>query len=105
MRKQSIGPWDGAVSGRQGSRQGGEGNGELHVEDLEPLLLRCQAKDLLLQPLVFLLQRMQGLQHLHNFRERRSLDLVHNASEKQGQDEGRGLARRGDRDILRGCSR
>lgn len=70
LRMQPIGPWDRAVCGRQGSRQGREGHRELHVEDLQSLLLGCQAEDLLLEPLVFLLQGMQGLQHLHNFRER-----------------------------------
>lgn len=69
MRKQPIGPWDRAISGRQASRQSREGHGELHIEDLESLLLGCQAQDLLLKPLVFLLQGMQGLQHLHNLRE------------------------------------
>lgn len=69
MRKQPIVPWDRAISGRQGSRQGREGHRELHIEDLQSLLLGCQAEDLLLEPLIFLLQRMQGLQHLHNFRE------------------------------------
>lgn len=91
LRKQSIGPRDRAVGGRQGSRQGREGHRELHVKDLQSLLLSGQAKDLLLQPLVFLLQCMQGLQHLHNFRERRSPGLVHKASKRQGQCEGQGL--------------
>lgn len=100
MRKQSIGPRDRAISGRQDSRQGREGNGELYIEDLESLLLSCQAKDLLLQPLVLLLQCMQGLQHLHNFRERRSLGLVHNAPKRQGQPEGQSLEGRGDQALL-----
>lgn len=69
LRKQPIVPWDRAISGRQGSGQGREGHRELHIEDLQSLLLGCQAEDLLLEPLIFLLQRMQGLQHLHNFRE------------------------------------
>lgn len=107
LRKQPIGPWDRAVRGRQGSRQGREGHRELHIEDLQSLLLGCQAEDLLLEPLVFLLQRMQGLKHLHNFREkRRSLRLVRHASRRQGQREGQGLEGKGypDRCLWGGSS-
>lgn len=70
MGRQAIGPRDWAVGGRQGGRQGGEGHRKLHVENLQSLLLGRQAQDLFLKPLVFLLQRVQGLQHLHDCRER-----------------------------------
>lgn len=70
MGRQAIGPRDRAVGGRQGGRQGGEGHRELHVENLQPLLLGRKAQDLLLKPLVFLLQCMQRLQHLHNCRQK-----------------------------------
>lgn len=69
MGRQAIRPRDRAVGGRQDGRQGREGHRELHVENLQPLLLGRQAQDLLLKPLVFLLQRMQRLQHLHDCRE------------------------------------
>lgn len=70
MGRKAIGPRDRAVGGRQDGRQGREGHRELHVENLQPLLLGRQAQDLLLKPLVFLLQRVQRLQHLHYCREK-----------------------------------
>lgn len=70
LGRQAIGPRDRAVGGRQGGRQGGEGHRELHVENLQPLLLGRQAQNLFLKPLVFLLQRVQCLQHLHDCGER-----------------------------------
>lgn len=70
MGRQAIGARDRAVGSRQDSRQGREGHRELHVENLQPLLLGCQAQNLLLKPLVFLLQSVQRLQHLHYCREK-----------------------------------
>lgn len=73
LGRQAIGARDRAVGGRQDGRQGREGHRELHVENLQPLLLGCQAQNLLLKPLVFLLQSMQRLQHLHYCREKAEL--------------------------------
>lgn len=69
-RRQAIGCRDRPVGCRNGSRQGGEGHRELHVENLQSFFFGCQAENLLLEPLVFLLQCMQRLQHLHDCRER-----------------------------------
>lgn len=40
--------------------------GQVGVEHLEPLLLSRQAEDLILKALVLLLQRVKGLQDLHD---------------------------------------
>lgn len=97
MGRQAIGPRDGAVGGGQDGRQGGEGHRELHVEDLQPLLLGRQAQDLLLKPLVFLLQRVQRLQHLHDCREDRALREAGRGRghRRAGPGEGRGQERGG----------
>jgi len=49
----------------------GERDGELDVEELQTLLLGCQRHDLLLEPLVLLLQRVQGFEHFYNCREQK----------------------------------
>lgn len=49
----------------------GEGTGQLHIEQLQPLLLGRQAEDLFLETLVLLLQRVEGLEHLYNWRRER----------------------------------
>lgn len=84
LGRQAIGPRDRAIGGRQSSRQGGERHRELHVENLQSLLLGRKAQDLLLKPLVFLLQRVQRLQHLHDCKQRARAP------------EPRGLGRRGE---------
>lgn len=43
-----------------------ERDGELDVEELQTLLLGRQRHDLLLEPLVLLLQRVQSFEHLYN---------------------------------------
>lgn len=43
-----------------------ERHGQLRVEQLQSLLLGRQAEDLVLEPLVLLLQGVQRLEHLHN---------------------------------------
>lgn len=48
-----------------------ERHGQLGVEQLQPLLLGRQAEDLVLEPLVLLLQGVQRLQHLHNWGRKR----------------------------------
>lgn len=60
------------VGGRVGQGMWREGHGQLHVQQLETLLLGRQTQDLVLQPLVLLLQRVQRLQHLHDYRRRRA---------------------------------
>lgn len=46
-----------------------ERDGELDVEELQTLLLGRQRHDLLLEPLVLLLQRVQSFEHLYNCRD------------------------------------
>lgn len=58
-----LGRVHGAVGGVDVWR---EGDGQLRVEQLQALLLGRQAEDLILQPLVLLLQRVQRLEHLHD---------------------------------------
>lgn len=60
-----LGRVHGAVGGVDVWR---EGDGQLRVEQLQALLLGRQAEDLILQPLVLLLQRVQRLEHLHDYR-------------------------------------
>lgn len=43
-----------------------ERHGQLCVEQLQTLFLGRQAKDLVLEPLVLLLQGMERLEHLHD---------------------------------------
>lgn len=43
LGRQAVGPREWAVGSGQSSRQGGKGHGELHVEDLQSLLLGRQA--------------------------------------------------------------
>lgn len=43
-----------------------KGHSQLGVEQLQPLLLGCQAEDLVLEPLVLLLKGVQRLEHFHN---------------------------------------
>lgn len=96
MGRQAIGPRDWAVGCRQGGREGGEGHRKLHVENLQPLLLGCQAQDLFLKPLVFLLQRVQGLQHLHDCGDRvRAPEPRRPGEAGRGQWAGRESRRRG----------
>lgn len=59
------------VGGRVGQGVRREGHGQLHVHQLETLLLGRQTQDLVLEPLVLLLQRVQRLQHLHDYGRRR----------------------------------
>ena len=94
LGRQAIGPRDRAVGGRQSSRQGGEGHRQLHVENLQSLLLGRKAQDLLLKPLVFLLQRVQRLQHLHNCRQRARAPEPRGPG-KAGRRLGRGQVTRG----------
>ena len=60
--------------GVQGARVGEgvwrEGRGQVDVEQLQTLLLGGQAQDLVLQPLVLLLQGVQRLQHVHDYSSR-----------------------------------
>lgn len=90
LGRQAIGPSDRAVGGGQDGRQGGEGHRELHVENLQPLLLGRQAQDLLLEPLVLLLQRVQRLQHLHDCGERTERLRGRGAGRGRGQRAGGG---------------
>lgn len=55
----------GAVGGERVRRRR-EGPGQVAVEQLQPLPLHREAEDLLLQPLVLLLQRVERLEHLHD---------------------------------------
>ena len=68
-----------------------ERDGELDVEELQTLLLGRQRHDLLLEPLVLLLQRVQGFEHFYNCRERKG---------EGGQGQGRewGTEERGEGD-------
>lgn len=96
LGRQAIGPRDWAVGSRQGGRQGGEGHRKLHIENLQPLLLGRQAQDLFLKPLVFLLQRVQCLQHLHDCRERvRAPEPCRPGEAGRGRGAGRESRRRG----------
>lgn len=49
-----------------------ERHGQLRVEQLQSLLLGRQAEDLVLEPLVLLLQGVQRLEHLHNWGDKRT---------------------------------
>ena len=59
-----LGRLQGALDG-VGVRR--EGHGQLRVEQLQPLPLGGQAEDLVLEPLVLLLQRVKRLEHLHDW--------------------------------------
>lgn len=54
----------------------GEGTGQLHIEQLQPLLLGRQAEDLFLETLVLLLQRVEGLEHLYNIGSHLSVAML-----------------------------
>lgn len=51
-----------------------ERHGQLRVEQLQPLLLGRQAEDLVLEALVLLLQGVERLEHLHNYKRQGRID-------------------------------
>lgn len=53
-----------------------ERHGQLCVEQLQTLFLGRQAKDLVLEPLVLLLQGVERLEHLHNWKRGRKQDYI-----------------------------
>lgn len=57
----------GVGEGRGGARRD-EGHGQLHVEQLQAVLLGGEAEDLVLQPLVLLLQGVQRLERIHDYK-------------------------------------
>lgn len=71
-----------------------ERDGELDVEELQTLLLGCQCHDLLLEPLVLLLQRVQGFEHFYNCREEKG-----GRGTGSGERTGDGRKRRGSTEV------